>query len=74
MATVLDIQQLSPFEALADYERRSLAHTAGLPEQIEAPGLWRGIGFQPSNEGVGGYRPVQYPALTIGRNDERKKP
>jgi len=46
MATVLDTTQLSPFEALADYERRSLAHAAGLPEQIEAPGLWRGIGFR----------------------------
>jgi twitching motility protein PilI len=46
MATVLDTLQLSPFEALADYERRSLAHAAGLPEQIEAPGLWRGIGFR----------------------------
>lgn len=46
MASVLDPQLLTPFEALADYERRSLAHTAGLPEQIEAPGLWRGIGFR----------------------------
>src|SRR3954465_3596038 len=46
MATVLDTTQLSPFEALADYDRRSLAHAAGLPEQIEAPGLWRGIGFR----------------------------
>jgi twitching motility protein PilI len=46
MASVLDPQMLTPFEALADYERRSLAHTAGLPEQIEAPGLWRGIGFR----------------------------
>jgi twitching motility protein PilI len=46
MASVLDLPQLSPFEVLADYERRSLAHTAGLPEQIEAPGLWRGIGFR----------------------------
>ncbi|HEY6894330.1 MAG TPA: chemotaxis protein CheW [Rhodanobacteraceae bacterium] len=36
----------TPFEVLADYERRSLAHVAGLPEQIEAPGLWRGIGFR----------------------------
>ena len=49
MASVLDLQQLSPFEALADFERRSLAHTAGLPEQIEAPGLWRGIGFRIGN-------------------------
>ncbi|MEO8803199.1 MAG: chemotaxis protein CheW [Rudaea sp.] len=46
MASVLDSRQLSPFDALADYERRSLAHVAGLPEQIEAPGLWRGIGFR----------------------------
>src|ERR1700759_2848721 len=46
MSSVLDLQQLSPFEALATFEKRSLAHTAGLPEQIEAPGLWRGIGFR----------------------------
>ena len=46
MSTVLDLQQLTPFEALANYEKRSLAHAAGLPEQIEAPGLWRGIGFR----------------------------
>src|ERR1700761_2321614 len=46
MASVLDLQQMSPFEALATFEKRSLAHTAGLPEQIEAPGLWRGIGFR----------------------------
>ena len=37
---------LNGFEALVDYERRSLAHVAGVPEQIEAPGLWRGIGFR----------------------------
>ncbi len=36
----------TPFEILADYERRSLAHAAGVPEQISAPGLWRGIGFR----------------------------
>ena len=35
-----------PFEVLAEYERRSLAHVAGAPEQIDAPGLWRGIGFR----------------------------
>jgi len=40
------ISQLSPFEILADYERRSLAHVAGLPEQIDAPGSWRGIAFR----------------------------
>ena len=37
---------MGPFEALADYERRSLAHVAGAPEQIEATGLWRGVGFR----------------------------
>lgn len=36
----------SPFAVLADYERRSLAHEAGAPEEIEAHGLWRGIGFR----------------------------
>lgn len=36
----------SPFEVLTDYEQRSLSHVAGMPEQIEAPGLWRGIGFR----------------------------
>lgn len=35
-----------PFDLLADYERRSLAHEAGRPEQVEAPGHWRGIGFR----------------------------
>jgi twitching motility protein PilI len=43
----------TPFEVLADYERRSLAHTPGLPEQIEAPGLWRGVGYR-----IGGRRLV----------------
>jgi twitching motility protein PilI len=36
----------SPFDVLLDYERKSLAHVAGMPEQLEAPGLWRGIGFR----------------------------
>ena len=35
-----------PFEVLAGYEQRSLAHVAGLPEQLDAPGLWRGVGFR----------------------------
>lgn len=35
-----------PFEVLADFESRSLSHVAGLPEQIDAPGLWRGIGYR----------------------------
>jgi twitching motility protein PilI len=36
----------SPFEVLAEYERKSLAHVAGLPEQLDAPGLWRGVGYR----------------------------
>lgn len=36
----------TPMDLLADYEQRSLAHEAGEPEQIETPGLWRGIGFR----------------------------
>lgn len=35
-----------PFAILLDYERRSLAHVVGLPEQIDAPGLWRGVGYR----------------------------
>lgn len=40
-----------PFGTLLDYERRSLAHVAGLPEQLDAPGLWRGVGYR-----IGGRR------------------
>jgi twitching motility protein PilI len=36
----------TPFEIVADYERKSLAHVAGLPEQLDAPGLWRGVGYR----------------------------
>jgi twitching motility protein PilI len=36
----------SAFEVLLDFEKRSLEHVAGVPEQLEAPGLWRGIGFR----------------------------
>ncbi len=35
-----------PFAILAEYERQSLAHVAGLPEQLDAPGLWRGVGYR----------------------------
>ena len=38
--------RIDAFEILAGYERRSLAHVAGLPEQLQAAGLWRGIGFR----------------------------
>ena len=36
----------TPFELLADYEQESLAHVPGLPEQLDAPGLWRGVGYR----------------------------
>jgi len=36
----------SLFLVLADYEQRSLAHVAGLPEQLDAPGLWRGVAYR----------------------------
>jgi len=39
-------EAVDAFEVLAAYERRSLAHVAGLPEQLQAAGLWRGIGFR----------------------------
>jgi len=35
-----------PFGILLDFERRSLAHEVGLPEQLDAPGLWRGVGYR----------------------------
>ncbi len=34
------------FAILADYERRSLGHVVGLPEELDAPGLWRGVGYR----------------------------
>src|SRR3546814_16397155 len=37
---------LDPFAILVEYERRSLAHVVGLPEQLDAPGLWRGVGYR----------------------------
>ncbi|MGV8941884.1 MAG: chemotaxis protein CheW [Lysobacter sp.] len=40
---------LDPFAILLDYELRSLAHIAGLPEQLDAPGLWRGVGYRIGN-------------------------
>ncbi|MFZ2236743.1 MAG: chemotaxis protein CheW [Dokdonella sp.] len=36
----------SPFEILADFEQRSLAHVVGAQQQADAPGVWRGIGFR----------------------------
>lgn len=39
-------QHGNPFDVLVDYERRSLEHVVGLPEQLDAPGLWRGVGYR----------------------------
>jgi twitching motility protein PilI len=39
-------KRASSFEALLDYEERSLGHVPGRPEQVEAPGHWRGVGFR----------------------------
>ncbi|GAB3378424.1 chemotaxis protein CheW [Lysobacter fragariae] len=43
------MQSLAPFDLLADYEHRSLEHVVGLPEQLDAPGLWRGVGYRVGN-------------------------
>src|SRR4249919_1954646 len=40
------LASLAPFDVLIEYEQRSLAHVVGLPEQLDAPGLWRGVGFR----------------------------
>ena len=42
----LPVQPQGAYALLAHYERRSLEHDPGVPEQIEAPGLWRAIGFR----------------------------
>ncbi|HEU0277349.1 MAG TPA: chemotaxis protein CheW [Rhodanobacteraceae bacterium] len=34
------------YALLAEYDRASLAHDPGVPEQIDAAGLWRAIGFR----------------------------
>lgn len=39
----------TPFETLARYERLSLAHASGTQQRMEAPGLWRGIGYRSGN-------------------------
>ena len=37
---------LTPFEILARYERLSLEHASDTRERMDAPGLWRGIGYR----------------------------
>ena len=62
--------QRPPFLVLADYEERSLAHVAGLPEQLDAPGLWRGVAYRiGSHRLASGFDEVveilSMPALTV---------
>jgi twitching motility protein PilI len=58
-----------PFDVLAHYERASLSHDPGRPEQIDAPGHWRGVAFRLGNRRlVSGYDEVieilHLPAVT----------
>lgn len=46
MAKPSAAKRLGSFETLLDFERRSLTHSAGSPEMVEAPGHWRGVGFR----------------------------
>ena len=39
-------EAVDAFALLLDYERRSLAHEVDLPERLDAPGLWRGVGYR----------------------------
>lgn len=41
-----NVPHQDPFSILADYEARSLSHVAGLPEQVDAAGAWRGLGYR----------------------------
>ena len=36
----------TPFDILAEYERRSLAHAVVLPAVVQAPDQWRGVGYR----------------------------
>lgn len=36
----------NPIAVLRDYERRSLAHAIGLPQELEAQGSWPGVTFR----------------------------
>ncbi|MDR1075886.1 MAG: chemotaxis protein CheW [Xanthomonadaceae bacterium] len=50
----------SPFDILAEYERRSLAHTVRMPVRELETGLWRGIGYR-----VGEHRLVSHFAEVV---------
>ncbi len=40
------VETRDPYAVLADYERRSFAHVVASADQVQAPGLWRGIAFR----------------------------
>ncbi len=61
---------VAPFDILLDYEQRAQAHVAGAAEQVEAPGLWRGIGFRIGTNflvsGIGEVNEIlTMPAMTV---------
>ncbi len=45
--------RIAAFAKLSEYQTLSLAHVAGLPEEADVPGHWRGVGFA-----IGGRRLV----------------
>jgi twitching motility protein PilI len=45
VAEIVRAPHVAAFSKLADYERLSMEHVPGLPEQADAPGAWRGVGF-----------------------------
>lgn len=60
---------VNPFQLLKDFERRSLAHAVGLPEQVEVQDVWSGIGFRLDNDrlvvAMGSIREIiEFPPLT----------
>jgi twitching motility protein PilI len=44
---------VAAFAKLTEYQKLSLAHVPGVPEEVDVPGHWRGVGF-----GLGGRRLV----------------
>jgi len=47
------VAHVAAFAKLTEYQNLSLAHVAGVPEEVDVPGHWRGVGF-----GLGGRRLV----------------
>jgi len=40
------VETRDPYAVFAEYERRSFAHVVASADQVQAPGLWRGIAFR----------------------------